>query len=80
MGVWQIQEAKSKFSRVINLAIAGEPQEITKNGTTVAYIVSSKAYRAMQRPSFKEVLRRYPYPDADLIFERSKDESRDIEL
>lgn len=80
MGVWQIQEAKSKFSQVINLAISGEPQEITKNGKTVAFIVSSKEYSVSQKPSFKDTLRRFPYPDVDLAVERSKDHIRNIKL
>ena len=80
MGIWQLQEAKSKFSQLINLVISGEPQEITKNGKTVAFIVSPKLYEARHAPSLKEVLRSFPYPDMELAAERSTDDVREIEL
>lgn len=58
---WQIQEAKAKFSRVIEDA-AKTSQIITKNGEPVAVIISIKEFDRLSKPKasllefFKQVL------------------------
>jgi prevent-host-death family protein len=79
MKIWQLQEAKSKFSQVINMA-DHEPQEITKNGKTVAFIVSSRDFEAYKKPSPLEVLQSYPHRGLELNIERNQDSIRDISL
>jgi antitoxin Phd len=37
---WQLQEAKNKFSRVVENAVNDGPQIITKRGVEVAIIIS----------------------------------------
>jgi prevent-host-death family protein len=48
---WQLQEAKAKFSEVIELAAAGEAQVITKRGQQTAVIVSHAEYVRLQQKS-----------------------------
>ncbi|MBW8004145.1 MAG: type II toxin-antitoxin system Phd/YefM family antitoxin, partial [Planctomycetes bacterium] len=42
--VWQLQEAKAKFSKVINEAIQHGPQIITKHGIETALLISINDY------------------------------------
>ena len=47
MNTWQFQEAKNKFSEVIDRAVGGEPQVITRHGIEVAVLLSMLDYRRM---------------------------------
>ncbi len=44
MKIWQVQEAKNKFSEVIRDAQSGEPQFITKHGEKTAVVLSADEY------------------------------------
>lgn len=44
MQSWQIQEAKSHFSQVIDLAITQGAQLVTRRGNEVAVVLSLKDY------------------------------------
>ncbi len=79
---WQVQEAKAKFSQLLNEADANGYQTITKNGDPVAYLVSKDEFDQYIKPkkSLLEVIDEYPYPEIDIEIERSKDPIRDIEL
>lgn len=51
MLTWQVQEAKNKFSEVIERASHGDPQVITKHGAEVAVVISIEQYKSMQARS-----------------------------
>ena len=80
MKTWQLQEAKAKFSRVVKLANAGEPQLITRNGEPAAYIISTEEYKKNNKLSMKEILLNSPHKDVEIPLERSTELSRNIEL
>lgn len=42
--VWQLQDAKNKFSEVVERAEEGEPQVVTKRGKRSVVVVSASAY------------------------------------
>ncbi len=46
MATWAMTDAKAKFSEVIDKAVNQEPQEITRNGKSVAVIVSREEWEA----------------------------------
>jgi prevent-host-death family protein len=48
--IWQVQDAKTRFSKVIELAQTEGPQTITKHGTERAVVLSIEAYRALKNP------------------------------
>lgn len=79
---WQIQEAKQKFSEVVDRAIDEGPQTITRRGKEIAVIISIDEYRRLTgcKPSLAEFLLAEggPYFD-DLNLERSKELPRIIE-
>jgi len=62
MEVWQLQEAKNKFSEVVERARHGEPQVITKHGTEVAVVISIQQFKqsTMRSQSLVEFLRASP--------------------
>jgi antitoxin Phd len=45
---WQLQEAKNKFSEVVEEALANGPQVITRRGTETAVVLSFEEYKSMQ--------------------------------
>lgn len=80
---WQVQEAKNKFSRVIENAIESGPQIITRRGVEVAIVLSYEEYKRMvaTRKSLSEFFRKSPLVGIDLDLTRDKSEARnDIQL
>ncbi len=79
---WKLQDAKAKFSEVVNNAISIGPQHVTRRGQEVAVILSAKEYREItsNKPNFKDFLLNCPKIDDDFAFERQKDYSRDVEF
>ena len=83
---WSLQDAKNKFSEVVNAADAGEPQIVTKRGIPTAVVLSMKEFSAYQkimalkRPSFIDHLFAIPADsDTDNIeFDRLDVEPRDF--
>lgn len=55
MATWQVQEAKSRFSEVIERARTEGPQTITRHGAERAVVLSVEDYRALaaHKPDFK---------------------------
>ena len=47
MTSWQLQDAKNRFSAVVDAALAGEPQEVTRRGKPVVVVVAIEEYRRL---------------------------------
>jgi prevent-host-death family protein len=77
---WQLQEAKNKFSEVIDLAISAGPQEITRHGKQTAVILSFEEYKRLQKKttSLGEFFQRSPLHG--MALERKKDIPRNLHL
>lgn len=58
MTQWQVQEAKTRLSEVMERARREGPQAITRHGRERAVLLSVEDYRALaaQRPDFKAYL------------------------
>lgn len=79
---WQIQEAKSKFSQLIDIVQEEGVQKITKNGEEVAFIVSKDFFEKMQ-PGEDDLLaffKKAPFPELDLKIIRSQESAREFDL
>jgi prevent-host-death family protein len=78
---WQVQEAKQKFSELVQRAIDEGPQTVTRRGQDVVVVVAADEYRRLSgnRPDFKEFLLSGPDLGA-LDLERSSELPREIEL
>jgi antitoxin Phd len=80
--IWQLQEAKNRFSEVVNKALAVGPQKVTRHGKEVVVILSADEYERLQRKqeSIVEFFRRSPLVGMDLDLERDRSLPRNIEL
>ena len=81
MARWQVQEAKSRFSEVLETAEKKGPQIITKHGTERAVVLSIADFRSLtaHKPGLKEYLLGGPKVDSFEI-ERERDTGREIKL
>jgi len=81
MGTWQVQEAKTRLSEVIERARTDGPQTITRHGAERAVVISIEDYRALvaYKPDFKAHLLGGPKVD-DFTIERDRDTGRPVEL
>lgn len=80
---WQLQEAKSRFSEVIDDALNDGPQVITRRGVETAVVIGIKEYRQLLlgRKKLSEFFRESPLVDVDIDLTRDKSPGRkDIEL
>lgn len=76
---WQVQEAKSHFSEVVERAKGGEAQVITKRGEKAVVVIDYDRYLQLtgQAKGLLEVLRGDP-PFDDLVIERDRSPAREI--
>lgn len=81
MSVWQLHEAKTRLSEVIEDAISNGPQIITRHGSERVVILSIPEYRSLtaNKPSLKDHLLGGPKVDSFNI-KRSRDTGRKISL
>lgn len=77
---WQLQDAKAKFSEVVDKAVEEGPQTVTRRGKDVVVVVSAEQFELMKKRqiSLKDVLRLFPLDELEL--ERDKSRPRDVEL
>ena len=57
--MWQVQEAKARFSELLDRTVAEGPQIITKRGVETAVLVPVREWRRLERsarPSLKDLL------------------------
>jgi antitoxin Phd len=56
---WQVQDAKARFSELLDATIKNGPQVVTRRGIETAVLVPVEEWRRLQdsaRPSLKELL------------------------
>jgi antitoxin Phd len=75
---WQLQEAKNKFSRVVQDALNEGPQIITKHGVEVAIVMSYAEYQKMiaSRGKLSTFFRDSPLVGIELDLARDKSDAR----
>ena len=59
MRVWPVQDAKAKFSELLERCLSEGPQIVTRRGTEAAVLVRVDEWRRLQaaaRPSLKQLL------------------------
>jgi antitoxin Phd len=81
MAVWQIQEAKTRLSELIEQANTNGPQFITRDGLERAVVLSVNDYRALtaQKPDLRQYLLGGPRVDQFEV-PRSRDKERKATL
>ncbi|MEO1432877.1 MAG: type II toxin-antitoxin system Phd/YefM family antitoxin [Cyanobacteria bacterium J06633_8] len=76
---WQLQEAKNKFSEVVDKAINEGAQVITRRGVEVAIVLSYAEYTQMiaSKKKISQFFRESPLVEEDLDFSRDKSYARE---
>jgi prevent-host-death family protein len=81
MRMIQLQDAKAKFSALVDDAIAGKPVKVTRHGKPVAVIVSAEEWDRVSEkaPTFADLLLNFPGTTDD-IPKRSRKPMRTVDL
>ncbi len=82
--MWTLQDAKNRFSTVVEAALSGQPQQVTRRGQKVVTVVATSDYERLLHlaggpgRSFKDHL--LAFPNGDIEFDRIDIVPRDIEF
>ena len=80
---WALQDAKNKFSRVVNEALTQGPQYVKRRGIDTVVVLSVRDYEKLtsQKHSFTEFLLSAPRIDNDADpFERQHEYPKELDL
>ena len=79
---WQLQNAKNKFSNLVDKAQHNGPQVVTKHGKDAVVVLSIDEYKKLIKPktSLLKFFQNSPLSKINLDITRNKDLPRDIEL
>ncbi len=64
--MWTLQDAKNRFSAVVDAALAGQPQEVSRRGKPAVVVMAADEYRRLlgsarqDRGSFAAHLMAFP--------------------
>ena len=81
---WSLQDAKNRFSAVVDAALAGKPQRVTRRGKPVVVVLGVEDYERlrllerMNAPTFGELLLAIPRDGGE--FERVRLPSRPVDF
>lgn len=78
--IWQLAEAKNRFSEVVRLALSDKPQRITRRNEAVV-VISEKHYQELlgNKPSLVDYLISAPSLEG-LDISRDKSPMREVDL
>jgi len=79
--IWQLQEAKQRFSELVERALTEGPQVVTRRGKPAVVVVEVEEFRRLDQDesAFKRFLR--AAPDFDLLdLERRTETGRSVDL
>ena len=87
--MWSLQDAKNSFSAVVEAAMAGEPQQVTRRGKPAVVVVSATEFARLNeaavrnRGSFLDHLLARPVLEGEedwLVSDRTQVPVRDVEF
>jgi antitoxin Phd len=79
---WQLQDAKNRFSELVNKALDEGPQVVTRRGEEVVVIVSNAEYNKLlkSQSGLLEFFRQSPLVGVKLDLERNRSFPRETQL
>ena len=79
---WQLQEAKSRFSELVNEVVEDGYHTVTKNGHPVVVIISYEEFEKIRKPknTLGEFFAESPFSTFSLDVERDRDLGREVDL
>jgi prevent-host-death family protein len=77
---WQIQEAKARFSELVDRALKEGPQTVTRHGKAVAVLIPAEEYRRLRTggKKLKALLAAAPLEGVEI--KRSREAGRTVDL
>ena len=77
---WQLQDAKNRFSEVVNKALRDGPQVVTRRGKKTVVVMSVEQYQILVKPKLNIVdfFQESPLRGEDLDLTRNKDSAREV--
>jgi prevent-host-death family protein len=80
--IWQLQDAKSKFSEVVDRALAQGVQIVTRRGKRAVVVMPFEEYERLthKNGSLAQFLLASPLSGSELAIERDKSLPRSIEI
>ena len=77
--VWQLQDAKNKFSELVDEALTHGPQVVTRHGVETVVVVSYNDYRnrRIEQKKLSQFFQESPLVDVEIDLERDKSLPRD---
>lgn len=81
MHTWQLQDAKSRFSEVVDLTLKEGPQLVTRRGKEAVVILAANDYRRLigQTTNLMDCLLNAPRGEP-LVLDRSRESIRNLVL
>jgi len=79
---WQLQDAKNKFSNLVEKAQSKGPQVVTKHGREAVVVLSIEEYKKLIKPkkNLVKFFQSSPLANVELDLTRTKELPRDIKL
>ena len=77
--MWTLQDAKNRFSAVVEAALAGRPQEVTRRGRPAVVVLAVEEYERLvqvaggRRESFAEHLLHFPGAEVERLQAKPRD-------
>ena len=71
MNEWPLQDAENRFSAIVDAAVSGGPQRVTRPGKPAVVILAAEEYERLcqlgkaKTPTFAELLLAIPQDDED---------------
>jgi prevent-host-death family protein len=77
---WKLQDAKARFSELVQRALDEGPQTVSRHGKDVVVVISAEQFELMRKRqiSLKDLLRSAPWHELEI--ERDKSPPREIDL
>ena len=85
MAEWSVQDARNRFSEVVNAALAGEPQIVTRRGVPAVVVLAVDDYERLceaekaDASTFVEHLLAIPKDGPEDLFPRIPLKLRDVD-
>ncbi|NPV87894.1 MAG: type II toxin-antitoxin system Phd/YefM family antitoxin [Anaerolineae bacterium] len=82
VNIWQLQEAKARFSELVERSLHNGVQIVTRRGKKVAVILPYEEYRRLTAPhsNLAQFLLNSPLAGSELSVERDKSLPREVDL
>jgi len=79
---WQLQEAKNKFSNLVDRAQHEGPQVVTKHGKEAVVVLSAEDYKKLAKPKVNllRFIQKSPLGGQNIEVARDKTPPRDVSI